>query len=113
MKQFIVLWLAGFLVTAAGAKQSVPQTAPLTKEQQDRLKERDQFEKDVTKLRAEGKLTEAIAAAEHVLAIQREVYGDLHAEVADSLQYLAGMHELREDFPASRKARQEILRIKT
>jgi CHAT domain-containing protein/Tfp pilus assembly protein PilF len=114
MRWLTILCLVGWLVAgAAGAQAPEPKPAPLTKEQQDKLKERDQFSKEAQKLRAEGKLTEAVAAAEKRLAVERQVYGDVHAEVVRSLQFLAQLHEEREDFAAARKARQEVLAIQT
>jgi tetratricopeptide (TPR) repeat protein len=112
MKRFVVLCLAGWLLTGATrAQPPEPKPATLTKEQQDKLKERDQFLMEAKKLQAEGKLTEAVAAAEKMLAIERELYGKVHPEVAESLQLLAQMYEVLEDFPAARKARQEVLAI--
>jgi CHAT domain-containing protein/Tfp pilus assembly protein PilF len=114
MNRVLVLCMAGWLVAGtAGAEPPVPKPAPLTKDQQNKLKERERFEKDARKLQAEGKLPEAIAAAEKKLAIERQVFGDVHAEVVGSLQLLAELHEAREDFAAARKARQEVLAIQT
>src|SRR6266478_8814972 len=101
MKRFIVLCLAGFLVSAAGAQQSVPMNAPLTKDQQEKVKERNQLWQEAQKLRADGKLAEATSAAEKMLAIQREVFGNVHPDVAVILQFLAQTHERRDDFPAA------------
>jgi CHAT domain-containing protein/Tfp pilus assembly protein PilF len=114
MKRVLVLCMAGWLVAeAAGAEPPAPKPAPLTKEQQEKLKERDQFAMEAQKLRSEGKLTEAVAAAEKMLAIEREVFGDVHPEVAGSLRLLAGLQVARQDFAAARKARQEVLAIQT
>jgi CHAT domain-containing protein/Tfp pilus assembly protein PilF len=113
MKQLLVLCLAGWLVSgAAGAEAPESKPAPLTKEQQEKLRERDRFSKEAVKLRTQGKLTEALAATAKVLAIEREVLGNVHQQVAGSVQFLAELHEAREDFPAARKARQEVLAIK-
>src|SRR5947209_8678694 len=94
--------------------QEQPKLPPaLTKEQQDKLKERDRFQKEAEKLWAEGKLTEAVAVAEKMLAIERAVFGNFHEDVAGSLEFLAGMQDALHDFPVARKARQEVLAIKT
>jgi CHAT domain-containing protein/tetratricopeptide (TPR) repeat protein len=114
MKCLRFLCLAGWLVAGvAGAQPAEPKSVPLTKEQQERLKERDQFSKDARKLWTAGKWTEAMAVAEKMLAIDREVFGDVHHQVAESLQLLARMHTARDDFPAARRACQEILAIQT
>jgi tetratricopeptide (TPR) repeat protein len=94
--------------------QEQPKRPPaLTKEQQAKLKERAQLLKEAEKLGSEGKLSEAIDAAEKMLAIEREVFGNFHETVAGSLEFLAEVHEHREDFTAARKARQEVLGIQT
>jgi len=86
---------------------------PLSKEQQEKLKERDRFGAQTRALRKDGKLAEAIAAAEKMLALERQVFGDVHEEVAGSLEQLAEMHQQREDFAAARKAAREVLTIRT
>jgi CHAT domain-containing protein/tetratricopeptide (TPR) repeat protein len=114
MRRFLVLCLAGWLA-AEGVRAEAPALKPaaLTQEQQDKLKERDRYAKDAVRLRAEGKFSEAISAAEKVLVIDRQVLGNVHPKVAGSLEFLAELHEAREDFTAARKARQEALAIQT
>ena len=67
---------------------------------------------EARRLRAQGKLDEAITAAEKMLAIEREVLGAEHPEVAVSLEWLAQVYIEREDFAAARKARQEVLALR-
>ena len=45
------------------------------------------------KLRKEEKRAEAVAACEKQLAIERQVWGDLHDDVVGTLEQLAGLHE--------------------
>jgi CHAT domain-containing protein/tetratricopeptide (TPR) repeat protein len=114
MQRFLILCLVGWLVAGvAGAQPPEPKPGPLTKEQQEKLKERDRYDNEARKLHKEGKLPEAIAAAEKMLAIERQVFGNVHADVVGSLQMLAELHVAREDFAAARKARQEVLAILT
>jgi Tetratricopeptide repeat len=84
---------------------------PLSKEQQELLKERDRLRVESRKLRADDELDEAVAPAEKALAIERKVLGETHETVATSLQALAHLHELREDFVAARKVREEVVTI--
>jgi tetratricopeptide (TPR) repeat protein len=95
----------------AGADE--PRVPPLTAAQQQRLKERDQYAAETAKLRKEGKLAEAIAVCEKMLAIEREVFGNVHKDVAGSLEQLAEIQEEREEFAGARKARVEVLAIQT
>jgi CHAT domain-containing protein/tetratricopeptide (TPR) repeat protein len=85
---------------------------PLTPQQRERLKERDRLFSEAEKLNQAGKLLEALAVFEKKLAIEREVFGDVHAVVADSLAMLARGCEARQDFAAARKALQEVVAIR-
>jgi CHAT domain-containing protein/Tfp pilus assembly protein PilF len=85
----------------------------LTLKQKEMLKERDRFQKECQARYDEGKLPEAIAAAEKMLAIERSVFGDVHQEVVESLDVLAQLHEKRDDFAAAVKRRREILVLQT
>src|SRR5579859_6081019 len=59
---------------------------------QERLKQRDAYAAQTAQLRARGKPAEAIAAAGKMLAIEREIFGNIHAEVAGSLEQLTQLH---------------------
>jgi tetratricopeptide (TPR) repeat protein len=116
-----VVILAFVLVSLPGPPRSRAQpgtagrlVAPqLTAVQQRRLQERDRYAAQTQQLRDEGKLPEAIAAAEKMLAIERKVFGKVHEEVAGSFAYLADLHAARDDFAAARTARQEVLTVYT
>ncbi|HEV3257270.1 MAG TPA: tetratricopeptide repeat protein [Gemmataceae bacterium] len=87
--------------------------APPTQEQrQQRLRERDRLWAESHQLRAAGKLPEAVAAARNMLAIEREVLGMAHEEVASSLDYLAGLQAERDDFVAAIEASRGALDIR-
>jgi CHAT domain-containing protein/tetratricopeptide (TPR) repeat protein len=102
------------MIEAGGvAAEAGPAAQQLTPAQKERLKERDRYARETTKLRSEGKLAEAIAACEKMLAIEREVFGNGHEDVVGSLEQLAEMQEEREDFAAAGKALQEVLAIQT
>jgi hypothetical protein len=64
---------------------------PLTKAQQERLKERDKYAQQMAALHKEGKFQDVIAVAEKSLAITREVFGDNHEEIANLLETVARM----------------------
>jgi tetratricopeptide (TPR) repeat protein/CHAT domain-containing protein len=75
------------------------------------LNERDRLWNEMQRLRGEGKLVEAVAAAEAVLAIERKVLSADDFDVAISLGVLADLHLERDNFAAARAARQEALQI--
>jgi CHAT domain-containing protein len=75
------------------------------------LRERDRLADQTRKLRAAGKLAEAITAAEAMLAIERNVFPPDHDAILSSLDRLASLHLEFEDFAAAKAARQEALAI--
>jgi tetratricopeptide (TPR) repeat protein len=88
--------------------------APLTPEQrQQRIREQRQFAAEANKLYAAGKLAEAAATIDKLLPILREAAGGADTTTAAWLEFLARVQEQREDFAASRKARVELLAIRT
>jgi tetratricopeptide (TPR) repeat protein len=68
-----------------------------------RLAERDRLWTKAQDLREQGKLTEAVAAAEAMLAIERAVLGSDHDETADSLLWLAECDVRLGNFAAARR----------
>ncbi len=84
---------------------------PLTARQQERLKERDHLAMQAVQLRSQGKLPEAIRAAEAMLALEREVLGETSEDAIGSLELLARLHQDREDWAAARKVRREVLKL--
>ena len=93
----------------AGTKPSPPSTA----QQQAQLKERDRLGIQAEQLRSQGKLPEAIQVAEAMLAIEREVLGETSEDAIGSLEVLAQLHQDREDWAAARKARMEVLKLRS
>jgi tetratricopeptide (TPR) repeat protein/CHAT domain-containing protein len=104
--------LAGHPVWAGPKAADSSKPPPLTAEQKERLKERDRCAEGTTRLRREGKTAEAIATAEKMLAIEREVFGKVQEDVAGSLEQLSEMYLECEQFAKARAARQEVLAIR-
>ena len=104
-----------FVVSAllVASLRAEPPKPPLTSEQQEKLKERDRHVTEANRLQREGKLAEAIAAAEKMLAIERQVFGKEHDGVIDSLQFLASLHQQKDDWAAARRSLQEVLDVQT
>ena len=111
-------WIAlilPFMLAENGAAQAqvianlATQSPALTTAQRERLKERDRLGEQAAKLRSEGKLAEAIAAAEGMLAIEREVLGDASDDAIGSLELIASIQEQRDDWPAAFSLRRNVL----
>ena len=106
------------LALAAGPRASgqAPAAAkplpPLPAKQQERLKERDRLALQAEQLSSQGKLAEAIRAAEAVLAIEREVLGETSEDAIGSLEFLAKLHRDRKDWAEAKKACSEVLELR-
>jgi len=77
------------------------------------LAERNRLREHTRKLQVAGRLDEAVAAAEKMLAIERQLFGNVHSEIVGSVQWLARLHAEREDFAAAHQACQEVLELET
>jgi CHAT domain-containing protein/tetratricopeptide (TPR) repeat protein len=109
VKRFLALCLTvGLAAGAAGAEPPESKPAPLTREQQDKLKERDRLQREADRLR-DDKPDEAIALTEKALALTREVRGEAHPETIDLRQALAQAYEDQANFPAAQKQRRQVL----
>src|SRR5262245_19406648 len=82
---------------------------PKSQAQRQQLKERDRLVKEVERLRQAGQFADAIPAAEKVLAIEREVFGNVHEAVLGSVDRLGSLRLLTNDFAGGRAMRQEAL----
>jgi CHAT domain-containing protein/Tfp pilus assembly protein PilF len=67
---------------------------------------------EVIKLANAGKLDDAAALAVKELAVNRDVRGELHEDIVNSLGFLARLQEAREDRAAARKALEEVLAVR-
>jgi tetratricopeptide (TPR) repeat protein len=116
-RTIILLYLAVILPGMPRASGQVPAgpkpSPPLTAQQQERLKERDKLSDQVKTLRDQGKLPEAIKAAEAILQIEREVLGETSEDVIGSLELLGQLHQDREDWAAAKQFRIRVLELRT
>ncbi|HEY7311235.1 MAG TPA: tetratricopeptide repeat protein [Gemmataceae bacterium] len=111
-RHLVVCLLAfGTGVFAASVTAAEPPRPPLNKEQQEKFKEINRLGVEAEKLAREGKLEEAVAATEKGLTLARELFGKEHLNVVIPLQFLAQLHERREDWEAARRARKEALAV--
>jgi CHAT domain-containing protein/Tfp pilus assembly protein PilF len=109
MSRFFGLCLAGWLATAALAQPPEPKPAPLTKEQQDKLQERDRLLQETNRLGRDNHVDEAMALAEKALALTREVRGEQHPEALNLARSLAQAYAQQANFPAAQKLRRQVL----
>jgi tetratricopeptide (TPR) repeat protein len=110
MKHALVLCVAGWLLAvAAGAEPPESKPAPLTKEEQEKLKERDRLLQEANRLAREKQVDEANALAEKALILTREVRGEQHPEALNLCRALAEAYEQQANFPAAKQHRQQML----
>ena len=104
-----------FMACVVIAQEPMPKekAKELTTEQKELVKEARKWDKETSKLREEGKLKEAIAAAEKMLAAEMKVYGELHEEPVGSLKLIATMQEQLEQFGEAKKTRQRLIDLQT
>jgi CHAT domain-containing protein/Tfp pilus assembly protein PilF len=110
MKRFLVLCVAAWLVTGAvraEAPESKP--APLTKELQEQLQQRNRLLHEVNRLLRNYEVDKGMDLAEKALAMTREVRGEQHSETLQLGQALAERYEQQANFPAAKKHRQQLL----
>jgi CHAT domain-containing protein/tetratricopeptide (TPR) repeat protein len=77
------------------------------------LRERDRLLKEAQRFRQEGKLAEAIAAAEAMLPIERKVFPADHDDLVGALGWLADLELEYDQFAKATAARVEALEILT
>lgn len=111
LKFLACLVLAGAAQCPGAIALAQPQPA-FTAKQKELLKERGRLEVAARKFQAAGKLADALATAEKVLAVERQVYGDSHVEIAASLQWIAQLHTALEDFATARRVADEALAMR-
>lgn len=80
---------------------------------ENRFAERDRLWSEAAAQLTAGKLRPAIAAGEKVVAIERRLLGNAHAEVAATLAWLSRAYLEAGDFKAARRACDEALAILT
>ncbi|MHC4579797.1 MAG: tetratricopeptide repeat protein [Planctomycetota bacterium] len=106
----VTVLIVGF---AARAQDSTPGARGDQEARKARLAERDRFSKQARALQKAGKIEEAVQVLQAVLAIEREVFGDVHEEVAGTLSWIAGLEKSRGGFAAARAAQKRVLAIRT
>ena len=100
------------LAAATAADPPKPAAKPLTAEQQQKLKEAQRYSDMATELEKTGKLAESVAAAEKMLAIERAVLGDIHEDVAGSLNRIGRTQRKREEWASARTAYRELAAVR-
>jgi CHAT domain-containing protein/tetratricopeptide (TPR) repeat protein len=110
MKRFLILCVVGWLVAGvAGAEPPEPKPKPLTKEQQEKLKERDRLFQEANRLLRDQQVDKGMALGEQALALTREVRGEQDPETLHLARSLAQAYEQLANFPAAQKLRRQVL----
>src|SRR4051812_41438026 len=78
------------LPPARGSSPSVPADG--------RLAERSALAWEVLRLRDAGRFEDAARAADRLIAIEREIFGESHEDYAGALEFVAGVDFARGDF---------------
>jgi CHAT domain-containing protein/tetratricopeptide (TPR) repeat protein len=105
-----LMLLAG-LVAAPSSVPAPPATLSEAERAQ-RLAERDRYKERAHNVARTGMLDAAEAEAGKALAVERQVLGELHDDVVDSLEFLAKLREGYGNWAGARKALEEMLAIR-
>ena len=108
----VVLWYGRSVAIADEPPQAVNTKPSAQADIDPRLRQHDDLLAQAKLLYANEKLSDAIVAAEKMLAIDRDLFKDAPAKLADTLEMLAECYWEHDDFDAARKAQQEALDIK-
>jgi CHAT domain-containing protein/Tfp pilus assembly protein PilF len=108
------LVLGGVLLAPALVRAEPPAPAPaeLTPAQREKLKERDRLKAQAQVAQQAGKLDDAVAAVRQVLALEQEIFGAAHEEVAGTWELLADLHEAKGSYAEARQALQELQKVR-
>jgi CHAT domain-containing protein len=98
------------LVLALAAWAAAP-PAELTKEQKEKLAERDRLEKSLAALERNSRYDKVPDALERIAGLEKEVLGEADGRVVVSLQRLANGREALGQFVKAIRLRKEILRL--
>jgi len=96
--------VAAALVLLAIAGRGAPPEPKLTPDQLVLVKERDQAQAEMMANRKKGDFKAAVAPAKRVLAAERKLFGDAHADVMESWRIIARLNEAAGDNPAAAAA---------
>jgi hypothetical protein len=77
-----------------------------------RLEKRNALAWEAQRFRASGKLSDAIAAAEQMLAVEREIYGESHEDLAGALEFAAGVYKSAGSFETAQAKLQQALAMR-
>jgi len=106
--RFVVLLAAWALFGAP-----VPAESPAVGGREQLLRDRERHWDAARRFQQQGKWPEAITAGSQVLFIERKLFGKTHANIADTLQWLARLHYERKDFAAAESLCKQSLEITT
>jgi CHAT domain-containing protein/tetratricopeptide (TPR) repeat protein len=114
IRGLFTLVLAGMLLTAIALRAEPPAPAPteLTPAQREKLKECDRLAEQGQAAEQAGKLDDAVTAARKILALEQEVFGAAHEEVAGTWQLLADLYEAKGSYAEARRALGEVQKVR-
>jgi len=108
-----VVLLGSTVHRAAAQEPSVsPKPSATADERAERLKQSADLKARAEKQRAENRLDDAATTAGKALATDRDLFGAMSPQAADTLALLAGIHEGQGDWAAAAKAWKDVLAIR-
>jgi hypothetical protein len=77
-----------------------------------RLAERNALAWEVLRLRDAARLEDAARTADRLMALEREIFGELHEDYAGALEFVAGVDSARGNFEGARDKLRRVLAIR-
>lgn len=90
-----------------------PESPPLPEPNAESIQKRDQLWDRAQKLAGAGTTAEAIRTGEQVLKLERQLYGETHAEITGTLQWLSQQHLKQKDVKTAEERAVELLSVQT
>ena len=109
----LVFALSGFRVCTPIFSQDSAAPAPSASaaDTQTKLRARDEVWQQAQALQSAGKAAEAITAGERVLALERELYGNTHAELTGTIEWLSQQYLAQQNLPQAETYAVELQRV--
>ena len=101
------------LSTGISVAQEPPQPAELTAEERQLLESLQSQMAQAQRLRAEGKLAEAIEAARQALELEQRLFPEPHPALAETLLWLAKAHQSKGDFAEAKEYCRQVVEVAT
>src|SRR4051812_10679488 len=112
MKKSFLVSLSVSLGLVCGSSRPHACGSPPSDPADARLAGRNALAWEVLRLRDAGRLEDAARAADRLMAVEREIFGESHEDYAGALEFVAGVDSARGDFEGARDKLRRVLAVR-